>query len=254
MTSGRLTKDRGPGQTLFLTVLLVPALDLHDGRSVRLLRGDFEKETVFGDPLEIARGFRAAGARRLHVVDLDAARGGGSNRSLVARLVTETGLEVQVAGGVRRPEDVAGWLAAGAVAAVMGTTAVRRPELLKAAAASHPGAVLAALDVRDGRPAVTGWTATEEVGLDALLRAWDGAPLAGVVLTCIDRDGTLEGPDLDTLREVLRQTRHPVVYSGGIGRLEDVSALARAGAAAAILGRALLEGRFSLDEARAAAS
>jgi phosphoribosylformimino-5-aminoimidazole carboxamide ribotide isomerase len=235
-------------------VLLIPALDLLGGRCVRLLKGDFARETVYGDPLEIARAYREAGARRLHVVDLDAARGEGSNRDLVARLVSQARVSVQVAGGVRTSEDVAAWLDAGAAAAVMGTTAVREPARLRAAAEAHPGRVLAALDVRAGQPAVSGWTDVETLALADLLAAWEAAPLDGVILTSVDRDGTLAGPDLAALAEVLAATRHRVVYSGGIGSLEDVAAVAAAGASALILGKALLEGRFELPEALEIAS
>ncbi len=250
----QVNKPLAAGSNSLGKLLLIPSLDLLDGRCVRLVKGDFDQVTVYGDPLELAQAYFEAGARRLHVVDLDAARGSGSNRDLVSRLVAGTGLEVQVAGGVRRARDVADWLAAGAAAAVMGTTAVREPETLKAAAAAHPGRVLAALDVRGGRPAVTGWTALEEMSARELLAIWAEAPLAGVIVTSIDRDGTLAGPDLETLAEVLRVSRHPITCSGGIGRLEDVLAVAETGAESLILGRALLEGRITLAEALAAAS
>jgi phosphoribosylformimino-5-aminoimidazole carboxamide ribotide isomerase len=144
-------------------VLIIPALDLRGGRVVRLLKGDFARETAYRtDAVECAREYAGAGARRLHVVDLDAARGSGDNRALVERMVAEVGIEIQVAGGVRSPEDVERWLGSGAVGAVLGTVAVRQPAVLAAAAEAHPGRVLAALDVRDGRVAVAGWLAVEE--------------------------------------------------------------------------------------------
>ncbi len=251
---GQANKPQASWSNFLRILLLIPSLDLRGGRCVRLLKGDFEQETVYGDPLELARAYAAAGASRLHVVDLDAARGDGSNRELVGRLVAGTGIAVQVAGGVRSLEDVAGWLAAGAAAAVMGTTAVRQPELLREAADAYPGRVLAALDVRAGRPAVTGWTDFAELSLTQMVARWEEAPLEGVIVTSIDRDGTLAGPDLETLGEVLRASRHPVTYSGGIGRLEDVVAVAETGADGLILGKALLAGRFELAEALAAAS
>lgn len=229
---------------------VIPALDVRGGQVVRLLRGDFEAETAYsGDPVERARRYAAAGARRLHLVDLDAAAGAGSNRHLLSAVVEGAGIEVQVAGGVRTAEDAAAWLAAGAAAVVMGTTAVREPARLRECAARHPGRVLAALDLKDGRPAVTGWTAVEERPLETLLEQWEPAPLGGVVLTCVDRDGTLAGPDLAALGRVLAGTRHAVTYSGGIAELSDLRALDGAGAAGAILGKSLLEGRFTLEEA-----
>ena len=217
---------------------------------MRLRQGDFAHEKAYGrDAVERAREYAAAGAERLHLVDLDAAAGAGSNRDLVARVVESAGIEVQVGGGVRSPADVEDWLAVGAAGVVMGTTAVRQPGILREVADRHPGRVLGALDVKAGRPAVTGWTAVEERGLEALLSEWEAAPLGGVILTCIDRDGTLAGPALETLRQVLETTRHPVTYSGGIASLGDLEALRQAGAEAAILGKSLLEARFTLREA-----
>ena len=234
-------------------MLIIPALDLRGGRAVRLLKGDFEQETVYSDdPLSVVRGYVGAGALRVHVVDLDAAVSRGDNRALVERLVQEGGAELQVAGGVRTGGDVAAWLAAGAAAVVMGTAAVREPERLAGSAAAYPGRVLAALDVKQGQPAVSGWTEVGEVSVTELMRRWETPGLAGVVLTSVDRDGTLAGPDLDTLRRVLSQTSLPITYSGGIGSLEDIRAVAAAGAAGVILGKALYERRFTLEEALAA--
>jgi phosphoribosylformimino-5-aminoimidazole carboxamide ribotide isomerase len=133
----------------------------------------------------------------------------------------------------------------------MGTAAVRQPEVLAAAVGAHPGRVLAALDVKEGQPAVSGWTATESTGLDALLARWSDLALAGVVLTCVERDGTMEGPDLDTLKRVLDGSGSPVLYGGGIGSVRDLERLASAGAAAAILGKALYEGSIDIKAALA---
>jgi phosphoribosylformimino-5-aminoimidazole carboxamide ribotide isomerase len=185
------------------------------------------------------------------VVDLDGAAGTGENRELVRRLIDGSGLAVQVAGGVRAPADVEAWLSAGAAMVVMGTTAVRDPKVVRTCAESWPGRVVAALDARAGLLSVTGWTADEERPIEEVLSAWDGASLAGVIVTSIDRDGTLAGPDLELLSRVLAATPHPVAYAGGIGSLHDLAALAQAGAAAAILGKALFEGRFTLAEALA---
>lgn len=232
---------------------IIPALDLRGGRAVRLLKGDFEQETVYSDdPLSVVGGYAAAGAHRVHVVDLDAAVGAGQNRDLVEGLVKEAGVAVQVAGGVRTGGDVAAWLAAGAAAVVMGTAAVREPDRLAGSAAAYPGRVLAALDVKAGQPAVSGWTELGTVSIPELMRRWETPGLAGVILTCVDRDGTLAGPDLDTLRRLLNQTSLPVTYSGGIGTLDHVRAVAAEGAAGLILGKALYEGRFTLTEALAA--
>jgi phosphoribosylformimino-5-aminoimidazole carboxamide ribotide isomerase len=135
------------------------------------------------------------------------------------------------------------------VAVVMGTLAVRQPDALAAVADAYPGQVLAALDVRGGRPAVTGWSAVEEIGVAEVLRTWEGLALEGVILTSVDQDGTLAGPDLSLLRLALETTRHPITYSGGVASLRDLEDLAAAGAAAVILGKSLHEGLIPLSEA-----
>lgn len=233
---------------------IIPALDLRGAKVVNLHQGDFARETAYADePLGMARAYVEAGAQRLHVVDLDAARGSGDNRDWLERLLAELRVEVQVAGGVRDEEAAARWLEAGAALVVLGTTAVRQPEVLAEIAGRHPARVLAALDVRGGRPAVTGWLAEEAIELDDLLARWDRAELAGIVLTSIDQDGTMAGPDLAMLARVRGTSRHPVTYSGGIGTPADLRRLRAAGAHGAILGRALLDGRFTLSEALEAA-
>ena len=233
-------------------MLVIPAIDILGGRCVRLVQGDYARATAYADdPVEVARAHVAAGARRLHVVDLDAARGTGDNHAVVERLLKAVDVEVQMAGGIRTAKRLDGWLALGASYAVMGTAAVRQPDVLAACAGSHPGRVLAALDVKQGRPAVTGWTATEAVDLDALLEEWSELQLAGVMLTCVDRDGTMAGPDLATLARVMAGSRAPVLYGGGIGSVADLKSLAASGAAAAILGKALYEGSIDIKAALA---
>jgi phosphoribosylformimino-5-aminoimidazole carboxamide ribotide isomerase len=183
------------------------------------------------------------------VVDLDAARGSGDNRKVIKAILQKGALEVQVAGGVRSERGVGTLVKAGAHRVVMGTTAVRDPGLLERAAKRYPRQILAALDIRESMPAVSGWTETEPVMVSDLLRRWDGLPLAGVILTCIDRDGTMSGPDLEALAMVRRMTDHFLCYSGGVSSREDIRRLGAAGAQAVILGRALYEGRLTLDQA-----
>ena len=233
---------------------VIPAIDIRGGRAVRLTEGDFQTEKVYGDdPLAIAHRHRQAGARRIHVVDLDAALGRtGNNRQLVSRIVAEAGLEVQVAGGVRDEETAGAWLLAGAAAVVMGTLAVREPERFAQVARRHPGQVLGALDLRGGTPQVDGWTAGEKVELRELLASWTALPLAGIILTVVERDGTFAGPDLEVLRQVAGATRHRVVYGGGIASLADIRAVARAGASGVIVGKAIYEGRIDLAAALSA--
>lgn len=232
--------------------MVIPAIDILGGRCVRLVRGDFEHPKVYSDdPAEVAEEFARAGAEHVHVVDLDAARGSGDNRSVIQAILRHKDLKVQVAGGVRTAETVDSWLTAGAHAVVMGTAAVRDPRLLERCARRHPAQVLAALDVRNDQAAVSGWTETEPVMIGALLGRWDSLPLAGVVLTSIDRDGTLGGPDLKMLARARAMTSLTLQYSGGVTALEDIGRVAAAGAQAVIIGKALYEGRFTLEQALA---
>ena len=231
-------------------MLVIPAIDVLGGKCVRLTRGDYSQPTTYSDdPLEVASGFAAAGAERIHVVDLDAARDDGDNHALIQSIVQRTKIKVQVAGGIRSEASVDSLIAAGAHAVVMGTAAVREPRLLERCVRNHNGRVLAALDVRGGQPSVHGWTESEPLKIGILLARWDVLPLAGVVFTSIERDGTLEGPDLKTLVRVRAMTSLPVQYSGGISTIEDIREVAKAGAAGVIVGKALYEGRLKLEEA-----
>lgn len=233
-------------------MLVIPAIDILGGRCVRLRRGDYANPTVYSDdPVDVAAGFAAAGAERIHLVDLDAARGQGDNHELILAIVRRDDVKVQVAGGIRSEVQVDRLFAAGANAVVMGTAAVREPRLLERCARKHTGRVLAALDVRGDQPSVHGWTESEPLKVGILLARWDVLPLAGVIFTSIERDGTLEGPDLKTLARVRAMTSLPIQYSGGISSIDEVRAVAKAGASAVILGKALYEGRVKLEDALA---
>jgi len=231
-------------------VLVIPAIDVLGGKCVRLVRGDYANPTVYSDdPMDVVDSFAGAGAERIHVVDLDAARGEGENHSLIQSIARRTDIKVQVAGGIRTEVQVDRLLEAGAHAVVMGTAAVREPRLLERCARNHSGRILAALDVRGGLPSVHGWTESEPLQVGILLARWDVLPLAGVVFTSIERDGTLEGPDLKTLARVNAMTSLPIQYSGGIATIDEIRAVGEAGAAGVIVGKALYEGRVKLEEA-----
>jgi phosphoribosylformimino-5-aminoimidazole carboxamide ribotide isomerase len=233
-------------------VLVIPAIDILGGRCVRLRRGDYAHPTVYSDdPVDVAASFAEARAERIHVVDLDGARGPSDNHALIQAIVRRDDVKVQVAGGIRTEDQVDRLLAAGAHAVVMGTAAVREPRLLERCAHKHPGRVLAALDVRGEQPSVHGWTESEPLKIGILLARWDVLPLAGVIFTSIERDGTLEGPDLKTLARVRAMTSLPVQYSGGVSSVDEIRTVAQAGAAAVILGKALYEGRVKLEDALA---
>jgi phosphoribosylformimino-5-aminoimidazole carboxamide ribotide isomerase len=231
-------------------VLVIPAIDVLGGKCVRLVRGDYANPTVYSDdPMDVVDSFAGAGAERIHVVDLDAARGEGENHSLIQSIARRTDIKVQVAGGIRTEVQVDRLLEAGAHAVVMGTAAVREPRLLERCARNHSGRILAALDVRGGLPSVHGWTESEPLQVGVLLARWDVLPLAGVVFTSIERDGTLEGPDLKTLARVNAMTSLPIQYSGGIATIDEIRAVGEAGAVGVIVGKALYEGRVKLEEA-----
>ena len=235
-------------------MLLYPAIDLRGGRVVRLFQGDFDRETVYGlDPVAVAEGYAAAGARWLHVVDLDAARTGTpENRPVIAAIAAAVAptVQVQASGGVRDRASAEALLATGVDRIVIGTAAVERPALVEELAADHQVAV--GIDTRGREVAVRGWTEGSGVDLFDLLDRFAGTGVAAVVVTDIGRDATLAGPDLPGLAAVLGATGIPVIASGGVGSLADLEALAAladGGLTGAIVGKALYEGRFSAEEA-----
>ncbi|TMF10293.1 MAG: 1-(5-phosphoribosyl)-5-[(5-phosphoribosylamino)methylideneamino]imidazole-4-carboxamide isomerase [Chloroflexi bacterium] len=234
-------------------VVVIPAIDILGGRCVRLTQGKYDQPTVYADdPVEVAMRFAAAGAKRIHVVDLDAARGSASNKPVITRMLEHSDIQFQVAGGVRSAEAVTALLEGGAQWVVMATAAVRDPHLFERCAFQHPGRILAALDVRDDKAAVGGWLDTDPVVLKALVGRWADLPLAGLILTCIDRDGTMSGPDIKTLARVRKMTRLELQYSGGVASVDDLRQVAAAGAEAVILGKALYEGKITLEQAQEA--
>ncbi len=234
---------------------LWPAIDLRGGKCVRLRQGDYGQETVFGDdPVAMARDFVAAGARRLHIVDLDGARDGVPTQAgLVARMVTAAGVPCQLGGGIRSRDAVAAYLDAGVARVVVGSLAIERPELLEAVATEFPDRIVLGLDARDGRVAVRGWLETSAVTAVDVARRHAELPLAAVVYTDIARDGMLNGPNLRALADLMAAVALPVVASGGVANAADIRRVAEAGAKGCIVGRALYAGAVTLDEALAAA-
>ena len=233
---------------------LFPAIDLRGGRCVRLWQGDFDKETVYGaDPLAVAQRFVAAGARWLHVVDLDAARGQGSNIDTVLAIAADVPASVQMGGGVR--DDAL--LVAGVDRVVLGSLAVANREYAAQLIAGYPGRVAVGLDHRDGELAVRGWEEKGDVRLLDAVRWPEFSGAAAFVVTDIGRDGTLAGPDRDGLASVLETTSVDVIASGGVSSLADLEALTSLsaggrGLAGVIVGKALYEGNFTVEEAMAA--
>ena len=246
---------------------LYPAIDIRDGGAVRLTQGDFDRQSNYGDPLDLAARFVAGGARWLHVVDLDAARSGTPvNRSTVLAIARAFDVPVETGGGVRTLDDVAELLDGGVSRVVLGTAALEDPGLVRRATAAYPGRVALGLDYRttgDGRAevAVRGWEQGTGRTVGEVLAEVADAGLSAVVVTAIERDGTLAGPDLDGLRAVLASTSIPVIASGGVGSVADVEELAglvvddESGPrrlAGAISGKALVDGRMTVEEGVAA--
>lgn len=236
-------------------MIVIPAIDLLGGKAVRLVQGRYEDVTVFdADPRARARAWRGK-VPILHVVDLEGARVGRPTQTESVRAIAEAfGLGVQAGGGVRTREDFASIVAAGATRVVLGSAAVHAPALVHALATEHPGTVVVAVDARDGFVAVDGWTQQTRAPAVDVVRALEGAPLAGILYTDVARDGTRTGPNVEATAALAECTDVPVIASGGVGSLEDLRSLAARGVAACIVGRALYEGDFTLEEAIRAAA
>jgi phosphoribosyl isomerase A len=232
---------------------LLPAVDIAGGQAVQLVQGVAGSEKRFGDPVEAALAWQRAGAEWIHLVDLDAAFGRGHNRELLARIVGTVDVQVEMSGGIRDDESLEAAMAAGCRRVNIGTAALERPDWCAAAIASYGDRVAVGLDVRGRTLAARGWTRDGGDLYDVLARL-DGEGCARYVVTDVNKDGMLQGPNLDLLREVCAVTDRPVVASGGITELSDLAALAELvpfGVEGAIVGTALYEGRFSLEEALA---
>jgi phosphoribosylformimino-5-aminoimidazole carboxamide ribotide isomerase len=230
-------------------VILYPAIDLKGGKCVRLVQGDMASATVFNtDPAAQARQFAEAGFEWLHVVDLDGAFAGRSvNGATVTAIRSAVGLRLQLGGGIRDRTAIEHWLDLGIDRVVLGTAALRDPDLVCSAAADHPGAIAVAIDARNGRVAVEGWAETTDLGVVELARRFEGCGVAAIVHTDIARDGVLGGIDAAAAAGLARATTVPVIASGGIASLADIAALKaheKDGIAGAICGRALYDGRI----------
>lgn len=230
---------------------LIPAIDLRNGRCVRLYQGDFAQEVVFSeDPAQVARHWHQLGATRLHVVDLDGARAGRpANTASVRSILESVPIPIELGGGIRdlaAIEEALGW---GIERVVLGTVAVQDPGLVAQAFRAFPGAIVVGVDARGGRVAIQGWReVTSESAVDLVRRLSDlGAPR--FIYTDIESDGTEAGPNLQSLAAVLEATARPVIASGGVGQLRDLLRLSELGVAGAIIGRALYTGAIDLAEA-----
>jgi len=235
-------------------MLVIPAIDLKDGRCVRLVRGDMTQATVYADdPVAVARGFEAAGAEWIHVVDLDGAvRGRPVNEDAIAAVCRAVRVRVEVGGGVRDLATLERVFAGGAGRVVLGTAALEDPRFFADACRRHPGAILAGIDARAGRVAVAGWTRDSTTDAEALAARVADAGAAGIVFTDIARDGTGAGVNAAAVAALARAVTLPVIASGGVASLADVRALvalAQPNLTAVIVGRALYTGALDLAEA-----
>jgi len=224
-------------------MIVLPAIDLRGGACVQLVGGDYATERVrLADPVAVARGWRDAGFRRLHVVDLDAATGRGSNTDVVRALLAEPGLALQVGGGVREALHVDALVVAGAARVVVGTRAVRDPAWLAGVASQYPERIVVAADVRGRRVTTHGWQRDDGPDVDAFVDGLARLPLGGVLVTAVDREGALAGTDLELMRGLAPRAPGGLIASGGITTIDELRELAAAGVAAAVLGMALYTG------------
>jgi phosphoribosylformimino-5-aminoimidazole carboxamide ribotide isomerase len=235
---------------------LWPAIDLLDGKAVRLHQGKYDQVTVYSsDPVALAASYRGV-ARHLHVVDLEGARTGRPvEKDLIRAIVRTFGPGVEVGGGVRDRAAFEGYLELGAERVVLGTAAIRSPEMVREVAAAHPGVVVLALDAKDGLVATEGWVSVSDRTAVEVIRDFRDLDIAAVLYTDIARDGTRVGPNVEATARLAREGGLPVLASGGIATLEDLRELAKwPGIVGAIVGRALYERVFTLEEAVAAAA
>ncbi len=231
-----------------------PAIDLRDGKCVRLRQGDYQRETVFSDdPAKMAQHWVAQGAEQLHLVDLDGARDGKpGNLKSIESIVNAVSVPCQLGGGIRDEETIARLLDVGLTRLVVGTKALKEPDWFRSVCRKFPGRIALGLDARAGRVATDGWLNTSDVAATEMANQFAGEPLAAIIYTDIARDGMLEGPNLPALAEMIAAVSLPVITSGGITCAQDVADVAGLGAAGCIIGRALYEERLALAEALSA--
>jgi len=228
-----------------------PAIDLRGGKCVRLQQGDYARETVFSDdPVAMAQSFAAAGAKYLHLVDLDGARDGKpTNHGVVREIVQAVDMQCELGGGVRDQATIAALLETGLQRVVLGTAALKNADWFRQMCQQYPGQLVLGIDARDGFVATDGWLETSNTPATELADQFRDVPLAAIVYTDIATDGMLQGPNVEAMAQMQRHVDVPVVASGGVTTIDDVRRLDEAGLAAAIIGRAIYEGTLQLSEA-----
>ena len=234
-------------------MILYPAIDLKDGQCVRLLRGEMDQATVFNDdPAAQARAFQVAGCEWVHLVDLNGAFAGAPvNGAAVEAILAAISIPAQLGGGIRDMKTIEGWLARGLRRVILGTVAVRDPGLVRTAAKTFPGQVAVGIDARKGMVAVEGWAETTDITALDLARKFEDAGVAAIIYTDIDRDGAMQGPNVEATAALARAVSIPVIASGGVSSMADLRALKNCGAKldGVISGRALYDGQIDVGEA-----
>lgn len=237
-------------------MILYPAIDLKDGHCVRLLKGDMDKATVFSDsPATQARAFQDAGCEWIHLVDLNGAfEGQPVNAAAVEAILAEVTVPAQLGGGIRDMATIEMWLTKGISRVILGTVAVEDPDLVRDAAKAFPGKVAVGLDARNGFVATRGWAEETELQVTDLAKKFEDAGIAAIIYTDINRDGAMQGPNIDATAALARATSIPVIASGGVSSLDDLIALRDCGTPlnGAISGRALYDGALNLQDGLAA--
>jgi len=230
---------------------VIPAVDIRDGRCVRLYQGDYARETVFSeDPVAMARRWQDEGAPRLHLIDLDGARVGEPvNAAVIEKIVTRVDIPCQVGGGIRSLDTVARYLEMGVERVILGTVAVRARTIVAEACYRHPGAIIVGVDARRGEVAIRGWRERSKDRAEGLMAQLVEVGVPRFIYTDIARDGTMKGPNFAALARAVRAVRVPVIASGGIATLDQLRRLARLNVEGAILGRALYDGALTLPAA-----
>lgn len=235
-------------------MIVIPAIDLKDGKCVRLLQGQAEQKTVYSEnPVEVAKGFEKAGAKRLHLVDLDGAfKGKAANLHRIREIVKQLSIPVQLGGGIRTMQDIENRLELGLASVIIGTTAVRHPEVLEEALKKFPSeCVILGIDARDGMVAVQGWTEATELSAEAFGLHWKQRGIQRVIFTDISRDGMLSGPNLEAIGNFAQVTGLAVTASGGVAGVHDIEALKQLeqyGVDQCIVGKAIYEGKIRVEE------
>lgn len=233
-------------------MMIIPAIDIKDGRCVRLRQGKMQDETVYSDaPEQVARRWEEQGAQLLHVVDLDGAvQGTPKNSGVIKKILKAVKIQVQVGGGIRDTAGIEDYLAANASRVVLGTAAVRDPHSLRAACKRFPQKIVVAIDSQQGRVAIRGWQEVSDQLATDLVRQIEDLPIAGLLVTDIQRDGMLTGPNLSVLQAMVTTARIPIIASGGVRSIEDIKNLLKIkGLYGVIVGKALYEGLLNLEEA-----